>query len=351
MTPGRTEPEPSTDPVAGGPVYVAGLDRSGKTTMAGFLASHPNVCIPGVGSNMWTYFYRQYGDLARRDDFERCLTDMLRYKHVLYLEPDPARIRREFAAGPPTYARLFALFLRHYAERRGKPRWGAQTGLIERYAEQLFAAYPGLRVIHMIRDPRDRYEASLSLWPDGKGRAGGAAARWRYSTTLARRHARAHPDAYLIIRFEDLVAETEPTLRRVCAFIGEDYTPAMLELEGAPQLRARLNGSGSAARTSPLSTEHIGAFRGRVPAGELAFIQLHTRALMRAHGYEPETGLLDAAGWSRFALIDWPDQLARMTAWRGLEELQQRFPERVRRTPGRRMIVDAPVDAGVEVPS
>ena len=44
------------------PIYIGGLDRCGKTTMRAFLASHPRIAIPAVGSNMWTYFYGQYGD-------------------------------------------------------------------------------------------------------------------------------------------------------------------------------------------------------------------------------------------------------------------------------------------------
>ena len=330
-----------------GPVYVAGLDRSGKTTMAAYLASHPDIAIPAVGSNMWTYFYRRFGDLRRAENLERCLDALLRYKHVRFLDPDPARIRREFAAGPQTYARLFALFLMHFAERQGKPRWGAQTGLIERYAEQLFAAYPGLRIVHMLRDPRDRYEASLARWPGGRGRAGGATARWRYSLALARRHVRRHPDAYLIVRFEDLVTATEETLRRVCAFLDAPFTPTLLDLPAAPKLRHALEASaGPAAGGALLSADHIGRHRGRVDPGELAFIQLHAGRLMRAHGYAPDPQVLSQAGHLRFALRDWPDQAARMAAWRVREELEQRLPRVVPRRPGERMRVDAPIGAG-----
>src|SRR5690606_4704039 len=161
------------------------------------------------------------------------------------------------AAGPPTYARLFALFLMHFAERQGKPRWGAQTGLIERYADRLFAAYPGLRIVHMLRDPRDRYAESLARWPSGKGRAGRATARWLDSLRLAERHTRRYPDAYLIVRFEDLVTDTEATVRRVCAFLDAPFTPTMLDLHGAPTLRRALqDGAGPDGRL--LSPAHVG---------------------------------------------------------------------------------------------
>ncbi len=324
-----------------GPIYIGGLDRSGKTTMRAFLVSHPNIAIPAVGSNMWTYFYGQYGDLGRRDNFERCLNDMLHYKHVRFLEPDPERIRREFWQGPPTYARLFALFLMHFAEREGKPRWGAQTGLIERYADLLFAAYPDLKIIHMIRDPRDRYEASLARWPSGKGRAGGATARWLYSTGLAERHLQQFPTQYKIVRFESLTAQPEETLRDVCQFLNEAFYPDMLAMRGAPKHRSRLvNGRSLSPDQTPVSPEYIGRFRGKIPSDELAFMQLHAGRKMQAYDYVMEPTQFTRADWLRFVVRAWPSQFSRLAAWRFVEAVQHNLPGQFGRTPGKRMIVD-----------
>jgi Sulfotransferase family len=327
---------------ATGPIYIGGLDRCGKTTLAGFLTSHPHISVPAVGSNLWTYFYGQFGDLGRTANFERCLDALLHYKHAVFLQPDPARLRRDFAAGPPTYARLFELVHVQYAERAGKPRYGVQTGLIERYADELFHSYPDVRVIHMVRDPRDRYEASLALWPDGRGRAGAAAARWSYSMRLAARHAARYPDRYQIVRFEDLVREPETTLRQVCAFVGEPFVAEMLAMDGAPARRARLLEHPDATTGHLLAGRAIGGHRGRVPDDELTFLQLHLGRRMRTFGYEPEPVTRGVASWARFAVRSWPDQGARMLAWRTVEELQQRWPAVVRRTPDRRMVLAEP---------
>jgi O-antigen/teichoic acid export membrane protein len=349
-----------------GPVYIGGLDRSGKTTLAAFLTSHPNLDIPDAGSNLWTYFYGRFGDLAQPRNLERCIDMMQRYRHVAILQPDPHRIRHEFSAGPPTYARLFSLVHAHHAERQGKPRWGTQTGLIERYADEVFAAYPGVRIVHMVRDPRDRYEASRALWPGGKGQAGGATARWVYSTRLAQRHARRHPGGYLIVRFEDLVQRTEETLRVVCDFLGETFEPDMLGMPAAPERRARL-ASRSPARSktpttptttavlptapvvpaacapqTPLSTAFIGRFRECVSAEDVAFIQFHAGRLMPAYGYPLVPLTWGTREWARFFTRTWPRQAARMLAWRSREALQQRLPARAGRTPDPRLVDPLP---------
>ena len=323
-----------------GPIYIGGPDRCGKTTMQAFLTSHPRIAIPNVGSNMWTYFYGQYGDLSRRENFERCLEAMLHYKHIRFLEPNPERIRQEFWLGEPTYARLFELFLIHFAERSGKPRWGVQTGYIERYADHLFAAYPGVKVIHMIRDPRDRYEASLARWPNGKGRVGGATARWLYSVELARRNQQRYSDRYKIVRYETLVSQPEETLREVCAFLDETFVPSMLTMDSAPNQRNRLlDGSHISEGQAPVSTEFIGLFRERIPSGEIAFMQMYAKSEMLAHNYALEPLSFSIKDWLHFALVDWPLNLIRMSAWRTIEAVQQKFPGPFGRKPGRRMIV------------
>jgi len=321
-----------------GPIFIGGPDRCGKTTLRAFLVSSPNIAIPDVGSNYWTFFYGRYGDLSRRENFERCLAAMLRYKHVRFLQPDPERLRREFWQGEPTYARLFALFHEHYAERQGKPRWGDQTGLIERYADLIFIAYPTARMIHMLRDPRDRYEASLALWPNGKGRVGGATARWLYSVGLARRNQQRYPDRYKLVRYETLVSQPEATLREVCAFLDEEYTPAMLTMEGAPRFRDKL-GSGSGSEPSPLSPAFIGRFRQAIPKREIAFMQAYAGREMVAYGYALEPIQFSFGEQLVFSLVDWPLNLARMTTWRTVEAIQHHLPARLGRKPAPNMVM------------
>lgn len=324
-----------------GPVFIGGPDRCGKTTMRAFLASHPNIAIPAVGSNMWTYFYGQYGDLADKQNFERCLDDMLHYKHVAYLQPDADRVRREFGQGEPTYARLFSLFIIHFAEREGKPRWGVQTGLIERYADQVLAAYPGARIIQMVRDPRDRYEASLALWPQGKLRAGGAVARWRYSVRLAERNVDRYPGRALIVRYETMVSRPEETLHQVCDFLGEAYDPAMLTMDGAPKFRRKISGDRDLQPDqTPVTAEYIGRYRGRVPQAEIAFIQSHAAREMAAYQYAPDEIHFSTGQRLCYQLVDRPVNVLKMWGWITVERLQHKFPRLIGRTPGKRMIVD-----------
>ena len=314
------------------------------------MSSHPNIAIPAVGSNFWSYFYGQYGDLHSQTNFERCLNALLHYKHAIFLAPDAERIRREFWQGEPSYARLFALLHEHYAERLGKPRWGDQTGLIERYADEIFKAYPGSKMLHMLRDPRDRYEASLEMWPDGKGRVGAATGRWLYSARLAQRNLKRYPDRYMIVRFETLVHDTEATLQEICRFLGEDYTPEMLAMGGSLGHRSKvLQGAESTGGAVSLSASFIGRYRNKLSREEIAFTQAYAGRRMAAFDYGRDPIRFSPNERARYVLISHPTNLARMTVWLARETLQQKFPGAARRRPSQAMLLSSGAgDTGIQ---
>jgi hypothetical protein len=259
---------------------------------------------------------------------------------VRFLQPDVEEIRREFQQGPATYGRLFGLFLEQHGRREGKPRWGEQTGLIERYVDRVFETFPEGRMIHMIRDPRDRYVESLRMWPNGKGRAGGAVARWLYSSALAHRNLKKYPDRYMVVRFEDLVRIPESALVSICRFLGEEYAPQMLAMSGAPDHRAKLLRRAQDIDSDfPLSDEHIGVYRRQLSKPELAFMQSITAASLREFGYEVPP--VHFSFFERLAYLfwHWPSNFLRMLTWLGVEFFQQNYPQTFGRKPATKMVI------------
>ena len=299
-----------------GPIFIAGLERSGTSLIFALLASHPRIAMTRR-TNLWTYFYDQYGDLSQPENFERCLSMMMRYKRLVVLEPDPDRLRQEFWQGEPSYGRLFALLEQQIAERMGKPRWGDKSLNTERYADPIFAAYPGARILHMIRDPRDRYASVLTRWKSRRGDVGAGMAMWLSSVNLAEENRKRYPDQYKIIRYETLAANPEETLRDICAFIDEEYAPEMLTMRGAKTFRAQGSNSSYGQRTpGVIATDSIGRFRHILSSRQIAFIQTLAKEEMLAFDYQPDSIQLPLNERLRFALADWPLNLARLIAWR-----------------------------------
>src|SRR5687767_2592220 len=97
-----------------GPVFIAGLERSGTSLIYALLASHPQIVMTRR-TNLCTHFYQQYGDLADDANLDRCLAVMQRYKRLVKLQPDWPRLRSDFVSGVRTYDRLFSLIEEQHA--------------------------------------------------------------------------------------------------------------------------------------------------------------------------------------------------------------------------------------------
>lgn len=311
------------------PIFIAGPDRSGTTLLYALLASHPNISMVRR-TNMWRYFYRRYGDLSHPENFERCLTDMLRYKRMNHLQPDPRRIRTEFQQGEPTYGRLFALFHAHNAERVGKLHWGDKSLHTEHYADQVFAEFPDAKIINMTRDPRDRYASVRKRHGRDTPRLGGATGRWLFSMKAARRNLERYPHNYMIIQYEALVHNPEDVLHKVCEFIGEEFTPVMLSMDGAADHRDS-GGNSSFGQIKPgeISTRPIGRFRQVLSNSEIAFIQMCTGRDMEALGYQRDPVRFSLGEKLAFYMVDLPHNLARMLGWLNLTTIQLRRGEQI----------------------
>ncbi len=318
-----------------GPVFVAGIERSGTSLIYALLASHPNIAMTRR-TNLWRFFNNRFGDLRRPDNFERCLDAMARYKRLQAIGIDPERVRREFWLGEPSYGRLFRLLAEHYLEKVGKPRWGDKSLYTERYLDDVFAVYPTAKVIHMVRDPRDRYASARKRWSSGRGGVGVGTAKWLASVRWANLNQQRYPSQYMVVRYETLAAHPEETLREVCAFIGEEYSPAMLSMDGARGFRETGGNSSYGRREAGrISTQSVGRFRQVMTKSEIAFMQAWTGAGMAAFGYEPEPLALSLAEQVRCYSIDWASQIARMAAWLARDALA----EAIGRAPSRHTIV------------
>jgi hypothetical protein len=312
-----------------GPVFVGGLERTGTSLIYALLGSHPNIAMTRR-TNWWTFFDGRYGDLADDANLDRCLDAMMRYRRHRKLEPDRDRLRSEFRAGDRTYCRLFSLMEEHYAERAGKRRWGDKSLHTERYAARVFECFPDARILHMVRDPRDRYASVLKRWRTSRGGVGSATAAWLASVRLGMRNEARYPDRFRIVRYEDLAANPEAMLRELCDFIGEPYEPAMLAMGGASDFRdAGGNSSFGRFAAGQISTGSIGRYREVLSEAQIAFMDAHAGRPMRAQGYSSAGIRLGGSALARFRLLEQPVNIAMMAAW----QIRERWQERSGRRP------------------
>ncbi len=90
---------------------------------------------------------------------------------------------------------------------------------------------PEARFVHLIRDGRDVALSQVAVH-FGPSTVEAAAEKWRAEITKARRQGPKLPH-YLEVRYEELIADPEPVLRRICDATELEWDDAMLRLPGA----------------------------------------------------------------------------------------------------------------------
>jgi LPS sulfotransferase NodH len=217
------------------PVFVVGCPRSGTTLLQVMLHSHPRIAIPPE-TRFVVPAYRdreRLGDLrdpaARRAVAEWIVGD--RRTRFGDLGLPAADVVERVARAGPTVGSVVGTVLAAYAERFGKPRWGDKRPAYWRDLDVILRMFPDAQIIHLVRDGR-ACVASLLRMPWWKGGFYGAVATWRMALRRCRRFGRRlGSQSYIEIHYEDLVSDPDMALRRLCAFLGEDYDAAMARPE------------------------------------------------------------------------------------------------------------------------
>jgi Sulfotransferase family len=289
----------------GPPVLILGVRRSGTTLLRVMLDRHSQLAVPDE-----SYFVPQLADRhLRRIDRDAFLDDVRRVVDwELPLDELRARLRDGMPVGE-AIGTVFAV----YAEAQGKARWGDKTPMYMQNLRLLERLFPDALFVHLIRDGRD---AALSFLAMPRGivtetwmhprTAADFACQWRTEVAAARALGRRAGERYVEVRYEDLVDDVEQVLRRICAFAGLAYEPAMADYTGNVDVSAKPHQQ----RLRQPPTKGVRNWRAQMSPGDVAAFEHVAGELLRQLGYE-SSHAPDAAGRARLAWYE-----ARALAWR-----------------------------------
>ena len=269
------------------PFFIVSAPRSGSTLLRLILDSHARLAVPPPGwlfDMVYPYLF-SYGDLKQPQNLLALAEDILKTPTVgkwpLKLTPEQlARACRE-----PTFACAYEVLHVAYAHGEGKARWGEKTPRNSFWMDEIFALFPDAQFIHIVRDGRDQaIDISDSLlWPYS---VYSGAALWRRYVGAVRDSAERLPaGAFLEIRYEDLCATPEASIRRVCEFLGEAFEPRMLSPHETRSARAWSAHPLHAKTAQPISTRFCEMYRTRLTAADAAALEALIGDTLQRFGY------------------------------------------------------------------
>ena len=206
--------------------FVVGVTRSGTTLLRLMLDAHGDLAVPPE-----THFLPEAIDAFKGGEMtpERFVAVVSAHRRWPDFQLDPRELhaRVEALEEPLRPGPCVRAFYRLYAEQAGKRRWGDKTPGYLRKMGLIGRTLPEARFIHLIRDGRD-VAVSITGLHFGPDTVREAAQRWVKRVRVAREQAE-RVEHYLEVRYEDLVEDAEPTLRRICEYVELPWDPAMLD--------------------------------------------------------------------------------------------------------------------------
>lgn len=195
------------------PIFLVGAERSGTTLLRLMLDHHPEIA-----------FHFEFELAVERIGADGAWPDLEAYTR--WLETD--RIWRESGFSVDRsldYPRLVDSFL---VQKRDRDRKRLVGATVHRHFDRLLEIWPNARFLHLVRDGRDVARSVVGMGWAGNPWHG--ASRWlQAEATWDRLQVALPPERWVEVRYEQLIADPERALRRLCDFVGVPFDPAMFD--------------------------------------------------------------------------------------------------------------------------
>jgi hypothetical protein len=226
------------------PVFVLGLQRSGTTWLANMLGAHPQVaCVQaedhhGIHESIFfSHFARTYGDLEDDRNFRQFAADFVASDYYLLTGIEEGWF---WERRPRNYVDAFRGLMDEMARRRRARFWVEKSPDHTLLCRQLARDFPDARFVCVVREGLSRVRSMVSSRkrkPTSRSRRilflfNACAANDLYGRTLERFSSEC--DRSIVVRYEDLLRDTDGNLRRIADFVGMPFEPTMLTPRFAP---------------------------------------------------------------------------------------------------------------------
>jgi hypothetical protein len=304
------------------PFFVVGSGRCGSTLLRLMLSGHSRLHVPPE-----TWFI---ADLVRELPLSgklapsqvtravEIMTSHYRWPDMR-IEADDFR-RRATALAAPGLVDIIDLVYRHHLRMYNKRRFGDKTPNYINIIPKIITLYPTAKFIHLMRDGRD---VAISYVHMDDRRYYQRHFYWKEAMRRRRKYLGApYADRILEVKYEDLVTAAEPTLRRLCAFLGEEFEPGMLNWQNLRELVPERERPIHTRLREPLRKEAVGVWRRELSGAECFAIEACLQRDLRSLGYRLR---FSGAAW-RVPLIlsGWLFRAVAPLLARGIPYLQRR---------------------------
>ncbi len=274
-------------------VFLVCSERSGSNFITSLMNGHKDICGPPpthlfrlFGTNM-----ERYGNLAESGNWQQLLADVSAAFDAILGVWNTSVSQEELAA--KVTRRSGAALLRYIYEKEAGLDGASHIFVKENhtysFAPFLMAHFPACRFLLSVRDPRD-VALSWKKTPTIPGGVKEAVDTWisDQSGALSLFGQLSGTKRCKLVRYEDILSNTETTLTDILQWMGLDFSEGILDfhLDSRTQQNASRIAAWDNLGAGVLRSNHAKYLKG-LSRDEIYYIELRCRALMDVFGYAP----------------------------------------------------------------
>ena len=273
-------------------IFMVGEQRSGSNLLRVMLGQADAIAAPHPPHILQRMMplVPLYGDLADADAFRMLVDDVCQlvetnpvpWENIITFDRQEV-IRRCHAY---SLVAVFGAVMDIYAAANGKSKWLCKSMTNIRYAKELDAYFGNPKYIYLYRDGRD-VALSFSKAVIGDKHPYVIAQKWAELQRLCLREREIAPQRVFSVCYEELTADPEVVLRRLCHFLGIEYKAVMLDGHtSAEASRTAQSSSLWENLTKPILRHNTKKFLKGLSVQDLRIIESVAGDCLDALGYE-----------------------------------------------------------------
>ncbi|HTA26360.1 MAG TPA: sulfotransferase [Bacteroidia bacterium] len=256
-------------------LFIIGKGRSGTSLLQNLLDAHPQI-VGAPESKFAVLLYSRFSHIKKWKE-----RDILDFVDKLYMDPLFAAFwhvdRKELtdALLAVTAGADYSLLCKivYYQMRKDKENLiylSDKNPVYTLCIDTILKIFPESKFIHIVREPRDNIYSQIASFKSKN--IAFRAYQWVAFNSIIEQSKKKVPEKYFTVLYENLVTDTEKTMKLVCDYLNISFTTTMIQNKGPEWLNTHVETIGVTGAKKfvhrnllqPIDTSHVGKWKNKM---------------------------------------------------------------------------------------
>lgn len=274
------------------PVFMIGTQRSGSNLLRLMLNQLSDIASPHPPHILERMFplIDSYGSLESDENYKKLIDDVCKLVELNPVEWSGVKFDRSevsLKAKGRSLLGVYAAIHDIYSESQGAKTWCCKSLANIKYINKIEEHFENPKYIYLYRDGRD-VALSFQKAVVGEKHIFNIANDWAETQKLALNFEKLTDDnRFYSVSYERLTQQPEKTARSLCAFLGADYVPSMLDFHKSSEAKNAAKSSNLWGNvTNPIMKNNSAKYVTEMSLSDISIFESVAGDILDALGYE-----------------------------------------------------------------